>query len=205
MKNSLSPAGNYYDKYNTANPIAKIMLNNFKRELIRLCRQVNFDNIYEAGCGEGNLAFYLHEFFRKPVSASDFSNAITIEAQARYKDTGIDFSTHSIYDLDNSIVSGDLFICCEVLEHLEYPEKALETVSRLNSEYFVFSVPNEPIWRILNLARGKYILSAGNTPGHIQHWNHNSFCTLVNKFFEIIENRRPFPWIMLLCKKKTEK
>jgi hypothetical protein len=30
-------------------------------------------------------------------------------------------------------------------------------------------VPREPIWRIGNMARGRYLGDLGNTPGHIQH------------------------------------
>ena len=66
----------------------------------------------------------------------------------------------------------------------------------------IISVPREPIWRFLNLLRGKYIKDLGNTPGHLQHWSSDKFVDLVSNYFEIIEVKKPFPWTMLLCKAK---
>ena len=33
------------------------------------------------------------------------------------------------------------------------------------------SVPREPLWRGLNMARGAYMRDLGNTPGHVNHWS----------------------------------
>ena len=45
--------------------------------------------------------------------------------------------------------------------------------------FILLSVPKEPIWRICNMARGKYWKDLGNTPGHIQHWTKKKFCRMV--------------------------
>ncbi len=62
-------------------------------------------------------------------------------------------------------------ICSEVLE----PRRSgtsIENIKELCNEngFILLSVPKEPIWRICNMARGKYWKDLGNTPGHIQHW-----------------------------------
>ncbi|WP_207642472.1 hypothetical protein, partial [Desulfosporosinus sp. I2] len=66
--------------------------------------------------------------------------------------------------------------------------------------HIILSVPREPLWRILNLARGKYIPDLGNTPGHIQHWSKKSFLRLVNRYFDVLEVKSPLPWTMVLCR-----
>jgi hypothetical protein len=61
-------------------------------------------------------------------------------------------------------------------------------------------VPREPLWRVLNLARGKYLADLGNTPGHVNHWSRGGFLDLLSRRFEIVEARTPLPWTMALCK-----
>jgi hypothetical protein len=59
-------------------------------------------------------------------------------------------------------------------------------------------VPREPLWRGLNLARGAYVQSLGNTPGHVNHWSRRGFVRLLARHGRVIEVRSPFPWTMLL-------
>jgi 2-polyprenyl-3-methyl-5-hydroxy-6-metoxy-1,4-benzoquinol methylase len=96
--------------------------------------------------------------------------------------------------------SAELIVCCEVLEHIEDPEAGLKALQKVTMQSLILSVPKEPLWRILNLARGKYITSWGNTPGHIQHWSKREFIQLVSKYFEVVEVRSPFPWTMVFCR-----
>ena len=60
------------------------------------------------------------------------------------------------------------------------------------------SVPREPVWRMLNMARGAYVRDLGNTPGHINHFSKRSFARVVARHGEIVEMRSPFPWTMAL-------
>ncbi len=43
------------------------------------------------------------------------------------------------------------------------------------SRHLLVSVPREPLWRALNMARGAYWRELGNTPGHLNHWSRRSF------------------------------
>ena len=88
------------------------------------------------------------------------------------------------------------------MEHLQSPEEALKVLQKVVDGYIILSVPQEPIWCALNLLRGKYISSFGNTPGHIQHWSRKKFIELVAQYFDIVEIKTPFPWTMILCKRK---
>ncbi len=64
--------------------------------------------------------------------------------------------------------------------------------------YLLVSVPREPLWRALNVARGAYIRDLGNTPGHLNHWSRRSFEALLGRYGEVVQARSPFPWTMLL-------
>ena len=44
----------------------------------------------------------------------------------------------------------------EVLEHVPDPEATLAEMARVARGYLLVSVPREPLWRGLNMARGAY-------------------------------------------------
>jgi hypothetical protein len=73
-------------------------------------------------------------------------------------------------------------------------------MARCAKRYLLVSVPREPLWRGLNLARGAYVKQLGNTPGHLNHWSKRSFIGLLGKHGEVVEARSPFPWTMLLVR-----
>ena len=136
-------------------------------------------------------------------TGSDFSGKVIELARANALERGMAsdlFSVESVYELPLRATKPELIICCEVLEHLEHPEDALRALQAAAKEYVIVSVPREPIWSVLNLARGKYLMSGGNTPGHIQRWSAPAFKTLVSRYFDILEIRAPLPWTMLLCR-----
>jgi hypothetical protein len=62
------------------------------------------------------------------------------------------------------------------------------------------SVPREPLWRGLNMARGAYWKDLGNTPGHVNHWSKRSFVALLSRHGDVVQARSPFPWTMLLVR-----
>jgi 2-polyprenyl-3-methyl-5-hydroxy-6-metoxy-1,4-benzoquinol methylase len=88
----------------------------------------------------------------------------------------------------------------EVLEHVPDPEHSVSEMARVASGHLIVSVPREPLWRGLNMARGAYWSSAGNTPGHLNHWSKVGFKSLLTQFGAVEEVRSPFPWTMLLVK-----
>jgi len=73
-------------------------------------------------------------------------------------------------------------------------------MARVASAHLLVSVPHEPLWRFLNVARGAYLPQLGNTPGHINHWSKRAFVAMLARHGEVLEARSPFPWTMLLVK-----
>ena len=193
--------GNVYPKYSTKNPLARYLVRGYLSSLDRLVITVNPGSIHEVGCGEG---FIISRFVEKgrTLTGSDFSRKTIDEARRNSPDPSISFKVASIYELTPQD-SASLILCCEVLEHLESPEKALGNLAKIANPYLLVSVPREPIWRILNVLRGSYLGSLGNTPGHFQHWSRSSFLHFLGQYFEVLKVETPLPWIMALCRKRS--
>jgi 2-polyprenyl-3-methyl-5-hydroxy-6-metoxy-1,4-benzoquinol methylase len=195
--------GNAYDKYGSKNPIVKWMMNGFDSSVERFVERANPKTIHEVGCGEG---YWVNKWNGNGLKAvgSDFSHEVISIARENALAASLSsevFTAKSIYDLQSGVDNADLIVCCEVLEHLEDPDKAMQILQTLVDKYLIISVPREPIWCALNMVRGRYIKSFGNTPGHIQHWTKNSFCNFVGKYFNIVDIASPLPWSILLCER----
>lgn len=199
--------GNAYDKYNSKNPLVNWISRGFEHALDELIDLVKPSSIHEVGCGEGHWVIKLCEH-GLAVKGTDYSEKAIelakINAIARNLSPEM-FKVRSIYDLNLKNDAAELIICCEVLEHLERPHQGLQVLQSLALPYLIISVPSEPLWRLLNILRGKYIRDFGNTPGHLQHWSTKGFVSFVAKYFEIIAVRRPTPWTMILCRSLDSK
>jgi SAM-dependent methyltransferase len=194
-------AGNLYPKYTTRNPLARLLVANFMTTLRHLVRRAGAREIHEVGCGEGHLSTRLAAEGWQ-VRGSDVSPVAIFEAAERARACGlrIPFRVGDLYDLEPARDGAPLVLCCEVLEHLPDPERALAVLRTLARPHLIVSVPREPLWRVLNLARGKYWHELGNTPGHLQHWSTLAFLDLLRDQLEVLELRTPPPWTMALCK-----
>lgn len=194
--------GNVYDKYSSRNPLVRRIMRGFSAALDELVARVKPRSIHEVGCGEG---FWVLRWIGKGIDArgTDFSHEAIRLARLNAAAQGIAahrFDVRGIYDLDPARDGADLVVCCEVLEHLERPDEALRVLQRVARGHLIVSVPREPLWRALNLARGKYVTDLGNTPGHLQHWSARAFIRLLCSHFELLEVRTPLPWTMALCR-----
>lgn len=200
MSTISQPAGNYYDKYHTANPIARRLMQGFLDAFDALAERVPIASSLEIGCGEGELSIRLaRRGFR--VQGCDISAEIVEEARRRADAANVaaTFWTQPIETIDET-KAAPLVVCCEVLEHLDDPEQGIDRLAELARPHLIASVPREPLWRVLNLARGKYIGDFGNTPGHVNHWSRRGFLDRLARRFEIVAVRTPLPWTMALCR-----
>jgi ubiquinone/menaquinone biosynthesis C-methylase UbiE len=187
-------AGNYYDKFNATNPLVRWMMQGFKESLLSFSQQISFNSMLEIGCGEG----YIQELLTPPQSlATDIDLPIVRDAKARYPHAHYTVADGTRMPLPNA--SFDLVVAIEVLEHVPQPERLLQEAKRLSQRYCIFSVPREPLWRILNMVRGRYWVDLGNTPGHINHWSSRSFQHFIEQELTILDVKQPTPWTMLLC------
>lgn len=192
---------NFEKKYTETNFITNWLINNFYKNLESLVKNQNINSVLEVGCGHGFSTQYLRKFFpTQLIEASDYEQNLVDDAKIKNPD--INIKQESIYDLQRSDDSFDLVVCLEVLEHLDHPDQALKELARVTNNFCLLSVPNEPLWRIMNVFRGKYLKDFGNTPGHINHWGRANFFHLLSKYFTIIDYKQPIPWNMVLVSKK---
>ena len=191
-------AGNTYDKYASTNPIERRMMDGFFAALDTMLEGTDPTVIVEVGAGEGRITERLVERFPDAsVVGLDLPDTELVDDWASldvpmfFGDvTRLPFADHSV----------DLVVGLEVLEHVPVPEQALREIARVCSGTTVLSVPREPIWRLGNMARGRYLGQLGNTPGHVNHWTARSFERLVEQHFTVERSARPLPWTMVRAK-----
>jgi ubiquinone/menaquinone biosynthesis C-methylase UbiE len=188
--------GNVYDKYATRNPVARWLMCGFLNAVSDLYLKQRPIRVLEVGCGEGHLAQHLFNVAHTPEAfhACDLS----LSGLAQGLDERIHFSEASIYALPFESKSFDLVVCCEVLEHLESPDRGLAEICRVSSNRVIVSTPREPLWRVLNMLRGKYLSALGNTPGHVQHFTQAGLLDLLCASLHVVAVRAPVPWTVVL-------
>lgn len=198
----VQPAGNFYDKYGSKNPIARWLMARFLRDFDELVAQTGHrGRAIEIGCGEGELSMRLARR-GMAVEACDIAAEAVAEARRRATAAQLDitFETRPLEQARQHYAPAGLVVCCEVMEHLDDPAGALDQLAGLTQRHLLVSVPREPLWRALNLARLHYVGDLGNTPGHVQHWSKRDFVSLLAKRFRIEAVRSPLPWTMVLCR-----
>lgn len=193
--------GNVYDKYGTSNPVARRLMAGFTSSLDELVGSTGAKEAHEVGCGEGELAIRLARRGIRMRGTDAFPEVLD-EARSRAAAAGVEigFEAIPVEQLDPDRHSAELVICCEVLEHLDDPERGRDVLARLARPWLIASVPREPLWRALNLARLSYVSELGNTPGHLSHWSRRDFERFLGERFELVEVRTPLPWTMALCR-----
>ena len=192
-----------YKKHTHKNPIQRLLLNNFFRNLVNLTKAKTVDSILDVGCGEGFTLNRLKEngIGKKLEGIESLQAAIDL-GKKTYPD--IKIVKGSIYELPYKDNSFDLVLCTEVLEHLEKPQDAIKELVRVSKKYLVISVPNEPFFMLAQLIRGRNWSRLGNDIEHINHWTMFSFSKFIkqNSNVRILAKKFPFAWTMLLLEKK---
>ncbi len=187
-------------KYNTGNPIVRFLFVRFFGKIKSIIEKNKFKSALEAGCGEGFVINALDEILPKKLIAFD-NNKASIDFAKKHCSRG-EFLELDIHNLPFDNESFEFTICCEVLEHQEKPEDALNELLRVTSKTLLISVPNEPWFSIGSFCRGKYLLKLGRHPEHIQSWNSKSFIAFIEKHCSVsIKLYRSFPWLIAVLEK----
>jgi ubiquinone/menaquinone biosynthesis C-methylase UbiE len=192
--------GNTYDKYGSTNPVVRRLMARFECDLDELLARAHPASVLDVGCGEGVLVR------RWAQSLGGDSRIVGLDLEEDLIQAG--WAAHSAPNLSFQILRGaelpfaedefDLASAIEVLEHVPDPELTLAEMARCARRHLLVSVPREPVWRMLNMARGAYLRDLGNTPGHVNHFSKRSFAQLLARHGEVVELRSPFPWTMAL-------
>jgi SAM-dependent methyltransferase len=193
--------GNVYDKYASTNPVERRLVDGFLANVAELVERAGAREAHEVGCGEGELSRLMARRGLRVRGTDAFEGVIgTARALAREEGLEVTFEARAVQELREERDSAELIVCCEVLEHLEDPDRALDILARLAHPWLIVSVPREPLWRALNLLRFTYVSMLGNTPGHVNHWTRRGFERFLAGRLEVVDVRSPLPWTMALCR-----
>jgi 2-polyprenyl-3-methyl-5-hydroxy-6-metoxy-1,4-benzoquinol methylase len=193
--------GNTYDKYGSTNPVVRRLMATFEHTLEELFRQADARSILDVGCGEGVLTHrWAQQLGDRRVVGIDLEDPTLEAEQAKRRAPNLEYRVMKAENLPFADGEFDMASAIEVLEHVPDPEHTVEEMARVAQRWLLVSVPREPLWRALNMARGAYVKDLGNTPGHLNHWSKRSFVALLSRHGEVVEARSPFPWTMLLVR-----
>lgn len=192
-----------FKKHTTKNFLQRFLIDRFFDTFISELKALGPDSILDAGCGEG---FTLERVRRAAIGTKleglDFLDRAIQLGKITHPELSL--KQGNIYELPYEDNSFDVVLCLEVLEHLEYPERALKELQRVARKYCIVSVPNEPLFQMANFLRGKNLTRWGNDIEHIQHWSTSGIGKLVGKFFEVQKTRTPFPWTIVVSAKSAK-
>lgn len=194
--------GNTYDKYGSGNPVVKRLMAGFQRTLDELFTVADPTSLLDVGCGEAVLT---HEWARRlgdqrRVVGIDLDDPALHAHWEQRTAPNLEYRVMKAENLPFADGEFDLASAIEVLEHVPDPEHTVAEMARVASRWLLVSVPREPLWRGLNMARGAYWKDLGNTPGHLNHWSKRSFVELLSRHGDVVQARSPFPWTMLLVR-----
>jgi len=193
--------GNTYDKYGSTNPLVRRMMDGFEGVLEELFGAADPRSLLDVGCGEGVLVHkWAQRLGDRRVVGIDLEEPSIQEGWAQRQAPNLEYKVMRAENLP--FVDNEFDVACaiEVLEHVPNPEHTLSEMARCAERHLLVSVPREPLWRILTMARGAYISDLGNTPGHLNHWSKRSFVRLLSRHGEVVQARSPLPWTMLLVR-----
>jgi len=195
------PTGNTYDKYGSTNPVVKRLMRGFHEALDELWTIAAPESVLDVGCGEGVLTCEWAERLEEGrIVGIDLDDPkLRTEWEARRR-PNLEYRAEDATSLSFGDDEFDLAAAIEVLEHVPDPEATLSEMARVARRHLLVSVPREPMWRMLNMARGAYLRDLGNTPGHLNHWSKVGFHSLLTSYGAVQEVRTPFPWTMLLVR-----
>ncbi len=189
-----------HSKYQNKNPIHQFFLQRFLSRIQRAVKATGAKTILDAASAQGYVINYLRT--RLPglaFTGIDIDDEALAEARATLPDISFIHGDITTYVHPKPV---DLVLALEVFEHVENPERAFKNLAQVKSKQFLFSVPHEPWFRMMNFLRGRHWERLGNHPEHVNLWSKRTLKRDLEPYFEVIEDYSSFPWIIYLARPK---
>lgn len=195
------PTGNTTDKYGTSNPVIRLLVGRFTRDMEELLDLARPGSVLDVGCGEGVMTEQMADRLNGGrIVGIDLDDPKLREEWQGRRRPNLTYIAVPAEQMPFEEDEFEMASALEVLEHVHDPDLVLSQMARIARSHLLVSVPREPIWRMVNVARGSYLRDWGNTPGHLNHWSKPAFLDLVSKYGVPEEVRSPFPWTMVLVR-----
>ena len=143
----------------------------FEGTLEELFRTAAPQSLLDVGCGEGVLTAKWAPRIEGRVVGIDLDDPQLHAEWAKRQAPNLEYRVMKAENLPFADDEFDVATAIEVLEHVPDPEHTVSEMARVARRWLIVSVPREPLWRGLNMARGAYLKDLGNTPGHLNHWS----------------------------------
>jgi SAM-dependent methyltransferase len=192
--------GNVYDKHGSSHPVVRRLMGGFEAALCELLDAAAPRTLLDVGCGEGvQTQRVARRLAPGRVVGVDLPGLE--EEWRRRGEPNLSYRVAGAERLPFGDGEFDAVAALEVLEHVGDPARAVAEMARVaRGGHVVASVPREPLWRALNVARGAYLRDLGDTPGHVNHWSAGAFVRLLSRHGDVLQVRTPLPWTMLLVR-----
>ncbi len=148
MKNKIDNNKEFYSGYWNENMIDYLNNSSGSRwfryllnELLKEIPKNKIDTVADIGCGVGNKTAQIAEYFPKAkVTGFDFSEPGIKTARNYYKLKNLNFVTGDVTKVKNK-KNYDLISAFELLEHIDDWEALVDSLVKINKQYFIISVP----------------------------------------------------------------
>jgi ubiquinone/menaquinone biosynthesis C-methylase UbiE len=161
-------------------------------------------SLLDVGCGEGIVT--------RRLSASaplEGARVVGLDVESPYlgaawasagASAGVDHVVGDAQALPFADDEFDVVSLVEMLQLVEDPGLALAQAARVARSAVLVTVPREPLWRVLNVARGAHARTLGDTPGHLHHWSRRAIGDLVSAHARVVSVRTALPWTLVLAR-----